>query len=169
MCVGMLWFASLDLPTAAEVRAQNIRRLSMQNLVQIKYALLNYEDQNGRYPPIATFDSRRNPVHSWRAYLLPQLELNRLGKYDFTEPWDGPANAHWKTLTLKVFQNPTDFGFRQGTTNYLAIVTPHAQPGERFAVIELPATDVQYLGPRENSRHPRPGDSTAVPVAGSQH
>lgn len=149
MCVGMLWFASLNLPTAAEVRAQELRQQSLQNLVQIKYALWNYEDVHGRYPPIATFDSRGNAVHSWRAFILPQLELNRLGRYDFSEPWDGPSNAEWKTRQLKVFQNPTDSHFRSGTTNYLAIVMPQAKPGDRFAVIELPATDVQYLEPRD--------------------
>lgn len=151
MCVGMLWFASLNLQSPAAMRAAAQATQSKNNLFRIKIALKQYEDSHGQYPPIAMFDSSGTPQHSWRMLILGRLDRpDTVVKYDLTEPWDSPRNSKVKEFyAAAFFQSPVDPHHRDGITNYLAIVGPDYQPGDRFAVIELPATGIRYFEPRD--------------------
>jgi hypothetical protein len=56
-------------------------------------ALEDYRDDCGVYPPFVERVDLRQPVHSWRALVLPYLGESPLAAaYNLDEPWDGPRN-----------------------------------------------------------------------------
>lgn len=60
-------------------------------------ALHQYHDEYGSFPPVVVRDERGEPMHSWRALILPQFEtvLKRTGDfrgYDYSQPWSSEDN-----------------------------------------------------------------------------
>lgn len=72
------------------------RRSSCRNnLKQIDLALHNYHDVYGSFPPAYVADEAGRPMHSWRVLILPFLDESALyDAYDFSQPWDSPANRY---------------------------------------------------------------------------
>lgn len=77
-------------------------------LRQIAVALWAYaDDHQGQWPPTVTYDENGAPMHSWRALLIPYLELDpRFEKYDFSQPWDSPHNLKIGANCPDVFRSP---------------------------------------------------------------
>lgn len=99
------------------------REESIDKVRQIAVALYSYHDTYGELPPPFVTDEYGDPMHSWRALLLPFLETRGLhNRYDFSEPWDGPNNRLLMSERPDVFADPrlpADDGKR---TSYQAIV-----------------------------------------------
>jgi hypothetical protein len=150
-CVGLLWFAGLELQSAADVRAAAATAKSNRNFKQIQLALMQYHTAYQNYPPVVTFNAHGAPQHSWRALILSDMDrLDLASDYHLDEPWDGPRNAAVRKSYIPTFHSPTDWS-RYGMTNYLAIVTPQARPGEKFAIVEMPNTGIESFEPRDIS------------------
>ncbi len=121
----LILYESTALQVAVERAAP--RRRCADNLQQIAFALVSYHDVYGCFPPAYLADEDGRPEHSWRVLILPYLGQNDLyDQYHFAEPWDGPNNRKLADLGTPVFTCPEDSQSLSTTTNYLAVVGPHA-------------------------------------------
>lgn len=80
----------------------------------------------GSLHPAATVDANGRMLHSWRTPILPYLEQGPLyATIDPSKPWDDPANAQARSVSLLVFHRPSSTE-PPGTTTYLASAGPDA-------------------------------------------
>src|SRR5262249_54477415 len=93
---------------------------------RIGLAAHNYHDTNGGLPP-ATDQS------SWRVYLLPYIEEDRIYKqYNLNEPWDSASNKRFASERIPTYISPAERG-NTVETRYRVFVGPGAlyEPGKR--------------------------------------
>lgn len=126
---------ALLLPAFSSAREAARRAQCANNLKQIAWALSNYHDVHGTFPPAFIPDKDGKPMHSWRVLLLPYVEEKALyDKYDFQEPWDGPNNRKLLNPVPWVYRCPSDRRTVPGPgvwTSYVAVVGPQtAWPGK---------------------------------------
>ncbi|MGA2620694.1 MAG: DUF1559 domain-containing protein [Thermoguttaceae bacterium] len=57
-----------------------------------RHVLRNYESSHGTLPPLCLRDSLGKPIHSWRALILPFLEIESLRRLDLSQPWNSDYN-----------------------------------------------------------------------------
>ena len=99
------------------------------NLKQIRFALAQYHELYGTFPPAYIADKKGNPRHSWRVLLLPWLEEGALyNNYDFDEPWNGPNNCRLIGQRPAVYACPSNTNCQIGAntyTHYVAVVGSH--------------------------------------------
>ncbi len=114
VAVGML------LPAVQATREAARRTQSMNNQRQLVLSLLNYEANNGSFPPAYTVDGDGNPLLSWRVAILPYLDQQDLfDQFHQDEPWDSPHNITLLEQMPDIFRNPSAIG-RPGQTDYVA-------------------------------------------------
>jgi prepilin-type processing-associated H-X9-DG protein len=96
-CCG--WFLAcglaiaLILPAFPAARESAHRSQCANHLKQIHWAMYNYHEVHGCFPPAYTVDKNGRPLHSWRVLLLPYLEQAELYKrIRLDEPYDSPHN-----------------------------------------------------------------------------
>lgn len=102
------------------------------NLKQIMLALHNFHDAYGCFPPAAVIGPDGRPWHSWRVLLLPFLEhVNLYKDYDFSQPWDAPANLELAKKPIPVFADPMTDPQSDAVISYALLVGEQAifQPG----------------------------------------
>jgi len=135
------------------------------NLKQIGYALHNYHDAYGCFPPACVKNAEGRPMHSWRVLILPYMDEEALyDRYDFDEPWDGPNNRTLAQKISRIYQCPASELSGTALTSYLAVVGPNtAWPPDRavhvsdiedgtsntLMVVESVATDIHWMEPRD--------------------
>ncbi len=91
------------------------------NARQIGLALLNYEFENGHYPPPFTVDENGKRLHSWRVLILPYMEENSLyKKIDLTKAWDHPENVAAGKRMPEAYRNYQPHG--STSTSFIAVV-----------------------------------------------
>lgn len=125
--VGML------LPAVQQARETARKMQCSNNLRQIGLAIHNYSSAFKAIPPLRNRDDRNQLVSplktqtvSWRARLLPFMELNALHEYvDYQTPYwwhpDFRPNTNWDVVTRTVvpaFRCPSDAGM--GAVNWAA-------------------------------------------------
>ncbi|MEM6331454.1 MAG: DUF1559 domain-containing protein [Planctomycetota bacterium] len=116
--------AALSLPVFRGAPEAARRTTCSSHMKQIGYALHSYEADHGAFPPAYTVDADGNRLHSWRTLLLPYLEEQALYDIiDLTRPWDDPANAAARAVSLEFFQCPS-VTLEEGHTNYLGVTGP---------------------------------------------
>lgn len=108
--------------TAAKLAAQ--QSSCENNLRQIATALEAYHERYGAYPPASIADKNGKPMHSWRVLILPQLGHEALyQRYDFSLPWNDPANRWVAQQMPRVYACPSSpDAFGQHETNYMVLV-----------------------------------------------
>ena len=100
----------------------------------LRFALQNYHETYGCFPPPYIADADGRPMHSWRVLLLPFIDKKELyEEYRFDEPWDGPNNRKLANRIVfreheSLFHCPSD-ELASGKpdplmTSYLAVVGP---------------------------------------------
>ena len=101
---------TLLLPAHRSAPKAGRRAQCRNNMKQIGFALHNYHDTYGSFPPAFTVDAEGNRLHSWRTLLLPYLDQKILYEtIDLTKPWDDPANQEAFNTNLAVYQCPSAF------------------------------------------------------------
>ena len=94
-------------------------------IMQITIALHNYYGVYGCYPPAYVLGPDGTRLHSWRVLILPYFGEDGAGlysKYDFSEPWNGPANRRLALLRPSAFGCPIDAeSAALGETNYVVV------------------------------------------------
>jgi hypothetical protein len=58
----------------------------------MRAALMTYEHQHGTLPPLYLRDDLENPIHSWRALVLPILVVESSQQLDLSQPWHSDHN-----------------------------------------------------------------------------
>lgn len=116
--------ASLFAPIVSKVHEPSRQTVCRNRLRIISIALQNYHSSYGCFPPAYTVDSNGRRLHSWRTLLLPFLDQAVLGRMvDYSKPWDDPANAKVREVSIRAFTCPS-VDSMSGKTQYLGIVTP---------------------------------------------
>jgi hypothetical protein len=147
LCLPFLW---LPINAFDPPRHPNASGACRNNLKWLQLSLLNYQDVHGSFPPLVTYDDQGQPMHSWRANLLTQLERPDLAAaYDWSEPWNGPRNRKLHAENLRVFDCPLDARHKECETSYLAIAITDGTPALRFAVVEIHGSGIHFLEPRD--------------------
>ena len=134
---GYLIFLLLTVPRRALERAR--RYQCRNNLKQIGWALHNYRDAYGSFPPLYTVDDEGRPLHSWRTLLLPYLDQKQLyEQIDLTKPWNDEFNAGVGKQVPDVYRCVLAQTSRNQTT-YLAVAVGDSclRPGQSRSLNEI--------------------------------
>jgi hypothetical protein len=86
---GMLVMGTIAVRHAQHAAA---RCTALGRLCQMRLALQNYERAYGTLPPICLKDRQGTPIQSWRALLVPYLEVESLKDLDLSESWQSARN-----------------------------------------------------------------------------
>jgi hypothetical protein len=89
LIVGLLM--GLLMPGHSDADPMRHAEISMKMVAQ---ALKEYHNEYNQFPPPVLFDNRDQPMHSWRALILPYLEDEALARaYRLDETWNSPHNS----------------------------------------------------------------------------
>lgn len=167
---GVLLLIALLLPAIdGGLRPVGQRTSCGNNLKQIVWALHNYHDIYGTFPPAYIADASGKPMHSWRVLILPFIEQKVLyDKYKFDEPWDGPNNRKLADTIMRAYSCPSQHNKAGSSasfeTNYVVVIGDHtAWPGDKaltlgdFAdgtantilVVEVHNSGIHWMEPRD--------------------
>jgi prepilin-type N-terminal cleavage/methylation domain-containing protein/prepilin-type processing-associated H-X9-DG protein len=136
--IGVL--VALLLPAVQAARETSRRTHCANNLRQIGLALHGYESTHEVFPPAYT----RDPGHNVLTFLLPQLELDAIAEaYDFSVPWDDPANARATRVDLAPFVCPSAPDGRRYVADYTTC-------GYIVSTIRDKLMAEGHVGPRED-------------------
>ena len=126
--------AYLSIPAIETLKNAYNQIYCKANLKQLITAMLIYERKTGNLPPVNTFDAAGNPLHSWRALLLPYLEDEELQKiYEqirLDEPWDSPHNQQFHELNISVYRCP-ELKSADGFADYVMLTDSDTLIAER--------------------------------------
>ncbi len=140
------------------------------NLHFLTLAMNNYHDAHGHYPPAYVIGPDGKAWHSWRALLLPHMDMGEVEltkAYSFNEPWDGPNNRQLHSRMPRGYACPGDpDNLAKGYTSYFVTVGPGtAFPGAKptkhsdfvrsrsdtIFVVESVGQNICWLEPRDLS------------------
>jgi hypothetical protein len=134
---------------------------------QLTFALLNYHEVHGAFPPAYVADADGTPMHSWRVLVLPFLDGNDIyTQYRFDEPWNGPnnrdlarrrSNALWhcpntshqddSPLTDYVLITGPGTAFPSPATTTLADFLDG--PANSILLVEIANSEIHWMEPRD--------------------
>jgi hypothetical protein len=104
LVIAILVFGLL-LPAVDRTREAAAR--AMCNLGQVAFALQNYQEVHGAFPPAVLRARDGRPLHSWRVLLLPYIEEAGLhSKFRLDEPWDSPHNIRLLDRMPRTYRAP---------------------------------------------------------------
>jgi hypothetical protein len=80
---------------------------SRNNLKQISFGCVGYEEQRQHFPPGGTFDAQGRAYHGWQTLLLPHIDQEALyRRVHLDRPWDHPDNAGVFWTVVHTYQSP---------------------------------------------------------------
>lgn len=148
---------------------RDARRLNAcGRLCQMRLALQLYESEHGTLPPLSLRDESGNPIHSWRALILPYLEVNEsLKRLDLSKPWNSEGNRE-----IVRDASPLDWGYfardrlldnNPPTTHIFAVAGAHSiweqETGlPKSTISESPEALMLISVPFSNTEPLQPGD-----------
>ena len=102
------------------------------NLKMIGFAMLDYAEVYGCFPPAYIPDKEGRPMHSWRVLIMPFLnEQAFLDSYRFDEPWNSPHNRalahgvpHGMDPNYPIYHCPSDRDSDKWDTSFVMVVGP---------------------------------------------
>lgn len=112
-------FVALNVISEAryDLRSKQVRN----DLKQVMLALHNYHDEYGSFPPAFVVGPDGNRWHSWRAFILKDIDPELANRYRFDEPWDGPNNSKLHKQAPATFQSDLAES-SPSAAHYLAII-----------------------------------------------
>jgi hypothetical protein len=139
---------------------------TLGNLELIGQALQRYHAAYGCLPPAHVNNKKGEPIHSWRALILPYLSYLGDGdiyhKYDLDEPWNSRSNRGLADERRAFFRCPLDNTGSGFETSYVAVVGPgtawegdhgHSlkeiidDPSQTVLVVEVLNSGVHWMKP----------------------
>lgn len=163
--IAILLLGALLIPGVSRSGPRSRAMACRNNMKQIGFALMNYYDVHGSFPPAYIADEQGHPMHSWRVLLLPYLERQDLyDAYRFDEPWNGPNNRKLAKATMEIFCCPSDGTGSPKNTSYVAVVGPGtAWPGtigpkmadfkddmsKTLLLVEVKGSGIHWMEPRD--------------------
>ena len=129
----VLVLAALLMPNVQVGVSSGRREKCRDNLRQIAFALHQYHDEYGSFPPAVTYGPDGGAWHSWRVLLLPyfarrepsDVDEELVERYRLEEPWNSPHNlaAIAEFRMPSVYACPADeAALQEKTTSYVAVV-----------------------------------------------
>ena len=163
-----LMLIALTIDVAPRAGRAARRAQCCNNMKQIAFALHNYHDFYGCFPPAYVAGPDGTPWHSWRVLILPYVEESVLyDRCDFNEPWNGPNNRKLAGERPDIYGCPSDPAqLGSPTTNYAAVVGPKAawagsEPRQlddfrdgtdsTILVVEAAGSKIHWMEPRDLS------------------
>lgn len=162
-CGGLVTSIGLSFLSTARESVRSTQ--CSNNLREIALALNAYHDAHGTYPPAYLADTKGKPMHSWRVLVLPFLGQQGLfDEYDFSQPWNGPANRRLLDRMPDVYRCPAEENLASTDTSYAMIVAagtisdgPTGKsrneitdgPGKTLLVVESSPSGISWLEPRD--------------------
>lgn len=126
ICFAAIGFVALGLFLPAvfrDVRPARYRMVCSDNLRQLASAILNYEHEYKQIPPAFTVDDKGNPLHSWRALILPFIGRPDLyQRIDFSKPWNDPVNQVVGKEVVSLYHCPAN-SVPSTNTTYVAVIS----------------------------------------------
>ena len=175
---GAIGFVYLAIATSDVVRTGTLQEPCAENLTAIGKALLQYHNDNGRFPPATVLDAKGRPMHSWRVLLLPYLGQESLFRqYNMSLPWDDPQNQLLSAQMPAVYHCPDSLNVPGSETSYMVVTGPDAvfQPkqsatlldikdgaAKTLLVVETTGMAINWLEPRD-----LPRDKVALTINGT--
>lgn len=113
-----------------DAKATAVARVQTRNnLKAIAFAMHNYNDTMGSFPPAATFGKDGKPLLSWRVLILPYIDQQELYKeFHLDEPWD---SAHNKKLLERMPKTYLIPGQKEKTATYYQVFVGESTIFER--------------------------------------
>jgi hypothetical protein len=157
-------------PAVKDAREAARRSECKGDLFFLRFALQNYHEAYGCFPPPYIADADGRPMHSWRVLILPFIDQARLyNEYRFDEPWDGPNNRKLAGKINKyAFHCASDVPASgepdAPTANFLAVVGPGMgwqegkctklsdisdDPDSTLLLVEVANSGVHWMEPRD--------------------
>jgi hypothetical protein len=145
------------LPNVYHGREANRCLRCRGNLQGVARGVQAYRRRHGKLPPTGDAQSM-----SWRVAILPWLEERSIYEaYRRDEPWNSPANAQVSSVSLHMYECPSDPAWKATTpqTNYFAIVDERTmwdgrglgkhrdRPGQTIMLIEAASLNVPWAEP----------------------
>jgi hypothetical protein len=165
---GVMGFVYLAITTSDVVRTGTLQDPCAANLAAIGKAMLQYHNDNGRFPPAAVLDAQGRPLHSWRVLLLPYLGQAALfQQYNMSKPWDDPQNQRLAAQMPAVYHCPDSFNVASSETSYMVVAGPetvfhgresaslheiHDGAARTLLVVETTGNAINWLEPRDLSQ-----------------
>jgi hypothetical protein len=178
----------LFLPAVESARESGRRASCSNNLKQIAISLLEYETAHGSFPPAYIVDKNGKPMHSWRALILPYLDMDPLYRtYKLNEPWDGPNNKQLTVCYPPMYYCPSDPDSHRPSapqSSYFAVTGPNtawdgAKPkkladfgsdaANTILVVEVKNSGVAWLEPKDLSLDDLRNAKTGALTPSSNH
>jgi prepilin-type processing-associated H-X9-DG protein len=147
--------------------AEDSRRCACaNNLRQVALGLLNYDADNGDFPPAYVVSADGVPAYSWRLMLLPSLDRSDVSdRFHRDELWNSASNKECVGTAFHVFKcshvpNP----YSSNLTSFVAVTGPQtAWPGTKatglrdipdgsdntILIMELTDSDIAWAEPRD--------------------
>jgi hypothetical protein len=127
-------FAKLLIANWKHQQKEKKRHREREELMQIFFAMENYDGINDRLPPHAIRDKNGKPLLSWRVAILPYVgEINLYGKFKLDEPWDSDHNKKLLARMPKLYRPPVEDKDKPYHTYYKVFVSPKgAKPASPF-------------------------------------
>lgn len=133
------------------------------NLSCLALLLANYHDEFGRLPPAYLTNDEGEKLCSWRVLVLAADPAYRdiYDSYDFSQPWDGPANRELAKRAPNLYVCPNSAPNGSPFTSYLAVTGPgtafdegryrYNREGDHqdIAIAESADSGVNWMEPRD--------------------
>lgn len=167
LVVGLL--VLLMLPISSRARRPAYELQSVNNTKQIALAMLLYQNEHGSFPPAYLLDEEGSPHVSWRVFVLPYLEQQKLYEdYRREHRWDAPENRRVTATPPMTYLSPLEptrhSKEKRTLTNYI-VVTGNATmfpgsegvapqeisdgTGNTIMVLEILNSDIPWKEPRD--------------------
>ncbi len=122
--VVLLIVLGFGVSAVLSARRASQRIACSNNMKAIGLAFQKYHEANGHWPPAYTVDGQGEPLHSWRALILPFMDQQALfEQIDFSKPWDDPVNRAAANTVVPVYQCEAT-SIEPTQTTYVAVVDP---------------------------------------------
>jgi hypothetical protein len=117
-------------------------RRAARGLARLAEALAAYAREHRFFPPAVVLGPDGRPWHSWRVLILAQLGHEKtLARYDFSQPWDAPANRALLSAMPREYVDPvSERALEGGRTRVAAAVVPESGMIERPLEARLDGT-----------------------------
>lgn len=138
------------------------------NLQAIGQAMLQYHNDNSRFPPAVVISADGRAMHSWRVLLLPYLRQEALfQQYNMSVPWDDPQNQLLSSQMPAVYHCAESFNVAGSETSYMVVTGAGGVfggkqsaslteildgPAETLLVVETIGMAINWLEPRDLPR-----------------
>lgn len=130
MLAVLLLLGLMLYPAMQKAREASRRSECKGDIYFLRFALQNYHETYGCFPPPYIADAHGRPMHSWRVLILPFIDRVALyNEYRFDEPWDGPNNRKLadrvSPYAFRCLSDHPVWGEPEAlTANFLAVVGP---------------------------------------------